>query len=46
MVTRMTPRQRFDIYIAACDPAGGIYHYRLENGLKFVEKYDVTLRQK
>lgn len=41
MVTRMTPRQRFDIYIAACDPAGGIYHYRLENGLRFVEKYDV-----
>ena len=41
MVTPMTPRRHFDIYIAGCDPVGGIYHYRLENGLNFVNKYDV-----
>ncbi len=41
MVTRMTPRQHFDIYIAACDKAGGIYHFKLDSTLSFVKKYDV-----
>ena len=31
-----------NVYIAACDANGGIYHYTLEDGkLSFVRKYDV-----
>ncbi|MFQ9149672.1 MAG: hypothetical protein ACLR5G_16090 [Eubacteriales bacterium] len=31
-----------NVYIAACDENGGIYHYALEDGkLSFVRKYDV-----
>lgn len=37
----MTLKQHFDIYIAACDENGGIYHYRLDGGLKFVKKYKI-----
>ena len=33
---------RKNVYIAACDANGGIYHYTLEDGkLSFVRKYDV-----
>lgn len=38
----MTLRRHFDVYIAACDKAGGIYHYKLDCGkLSLVKKYDV-----
>lgn len=31
-----------DLYFAACDRDGGIYHYKLDNGaLSFVKRYDV-----
>lgn len=41
MVIRMTRKQHFDIYIAGCDSLGGIYHYKLDDSLKFVKKYEI-----